>query len=180
MKKASLLIFLLLLVIGGFTFFFFQQNSDTNAVFVKNPKGFRGIEWGQDIDTVGGMILLSEEDYALNIYERENENREIDGIQVSSITYFFFQGKLEGVNLDITNPDSKKAMVSLLRKTYGENTVPMYDEQCWMLNDKVWVGHTAFSSEEELDKIPFFVNFYYRPLADQLDKLSEEQEKQGE
>jgi hypothetical protein len=83
-------------------------------------KGFRGVAWGDDVDTLGPARLV-QTDGDVRCYQRERENMMFGEAPLNDVRYCFNRGQLFMVTLEAAAP--QEALVRELRDSYGAPTL---------------------------------------------------------
>lgn len=91
-----------------------------NLSSAKEPKGFRDIEWGADINSIPDMVL-DREPYEGRIiyYNKKNEKLNIGVVDVKKIKYGFYKDKFCAVKIYF-NSHFTPYMFQILKTAYGE------------------------------------------------------------
>ena len=108
--KKCLLVMVFVFVFAGMAFALDQS---------KEPGGFNGIKWGQNAKSVKDLVLIekgAERDY----YKRSTDKMSIGKAELDGIAYVFSNDKFIGVILRGKGPANAKALLIVLKESYGE------------------------------------------------------------
>ena len=129
----------------------------------KEPKGFRGIEWGTDINNMSSMAFDGKSSGSRIIYyTKKNEKLKIGVVNAKKITYGFYNGRFCSVYIYYRDP-FRYAMYNILETAYGkpirENLlgVPNY---LWE-NQRIAIRQFIFTDPEIND----FVTYNFKPIC---------------
>lgn len=109
------------LLIGIFFFSFYSSAfSNKNEI-----NGFGGISWGKSITKYKKIMqLTSDERKSKKFYVRKNEKMSFGDIELVSVIYVFYKGKLSSVILQTGKSSTNfKQTISLLKMKFGK---PVY------------------------------------------------------
>ena len=113
LKKIAVLVFLCFFVVSCFGLKY-------NLSPKKEPKGFRDIEWGTDINTIPDMVLDRKPyDGGIIYYIKKNEKLNIGVVDVKKIRYGFYKDKFCAVKIYF-NSNYTPYMFQILKAAYGE------------------------------------------------------------
>ena len=89
----------------------------------KEPDGFRGIKWGEDVNNVKGLQLLRIETAAeIKTYLRKTDKMSIGDAKLQSINYSFKRDKFLGAEIEVQEKVNADALLAFLKETYGETS----------------------------------------------------------
>ncbi|MBN2642811.1 MAG: hypothetical protein JXR78_14250 [Victivallales bacterium] len=115
----------------------------TGAPFKKDsePDGFRGIVWGEQIENLEDLDLVTTTEYGVSFYTRKNDNKRFEKVPVNAVYYGFYKGRFQSALLrdDIkrgTEPqkafdDLKQAVFSRYGEGRPRNTYAWGEEYLW-------------------------------------------------
>lgn len=105
-----------------------KDNKATNALGTFD--GFRGIQWGVDLDAVPGMEKVDEDSTGERYYHRKNDDMSLGGKLLARLTYTSWQGQFYGVSFQIADRDAIEIRECLC-VIWGEPTVREFKEYTW-------------------------------------------------
>ena len=111
------------------------------CLFFSNPppwalegiQGFRGIQWGEFITNITGMIKIAAQE-GIDIYRRENDQLEINGSHVKGIEYYFFKDRFMGLYISFEGYASFNGIRKWTITTYGPG-----EKKNYYLNKFTWL-----------------------------------------
>lgn len=143
--------------LGVVLVFFSAAFSALAADLSKEPKDFRGIRWGQSVDSLSGMQLQYGDD-ATGIYTKKDDELTYGDANLEKIEYVFINGNLFRVSLIAKGYDNGKNMLDEARREFGTETAKTDGQAVWKFADTA----VFFMVEEELDQCVLF----YRYMVD--------------
>jgi len=96
------------------------------------PNGFRGIDWGTDISQLPDFSYLFDEEDGRKIYHRKGDEMVIGAAKLSSIGYFFWEGKLHSVAVSVSGYNNWVALKDACFAKYGEGIRITDDKFMWI------------------------------------------------
>ena len=96
------------------------------AAFGETFKTFRGIQWGADKKDVPGLIAGPQSEN-VEVYTR-NENKKVGDIDVQSIYYMFYKGKLGAARILFQGASNSSILKEALHQKYGPSQKPEHTE----------------------------------------------------
>lgn len=102
------------------------------------PEGFRGIKWGQSLDSVEGMKLIGEEisDSESLIYIKEKERLKIGYVDLEKIEYYFWKNRFYKVTIYVKGYTNWKGLQEATFEKFGRGFQPesTKEEYAWYGN----------------------------------------------
>ena len=142
------------------------------------PDGFRGIKWGQDISTIGGLIY-SHTASGLDYYAREGDELEIKGIPTFSM-YVFVENKFVGGVIFVVGNANWEIFKTAVLEKFGEGEQGKYSWEGKNLTTQYsWEGEktTMGLVYDETQELGTFVVFSQKEMLKHLPELWEELKK---
>lgn len=96
------------------------------------PSGFRGIDWGTNISQLTDFSYLYDENDGRKIYHRNGDEMIIGGAKLSSIGYFFCDGKFHSVGVAVSGYNNWEALKDACFTRYGEGRRITDDSFKWI------------------------------------------------
>lgn len=145
MKKKN--IFLSILVFLSISNFVFAQSLNLKEFKSgSEPDGFRGIKWGQDISVLEGMIYAGPHLNPENkVYNRKNNDLEIENVKAKNITYYSWKNKFYMVRIEIRGYENFNRIKDAFFEKFGSQEqleLPTKELKETMIAYG-WEGHTT-------------------------------------
>lgn len=123
------------------------------------PTNFRGVNWGEHIDSLSEMRFVAEES-GIKFYIRENDELMIGDAILSFILYGFYKDRFCSISISFKERANFEQIKKTLFITYGEGEKP--DE----FNEEFkWWGGTVFIILKYNETIKEGqILWYYRPI----------------
>jgi len=141
----------------------------TSWGFENEPKAFRGIKWGTDVNNLPDMIFHTQSGES-KVYFRKNDKLKIGAANLLQIWYFFSKDKLYSVVIMFEEWSNFISLKTELFKLYGTGYAPnrFIEEYRWMGSDViVFFDYDEINDEGRL-------SYYYLPIMkEQLDDKTE-------
>lgn len=103
-------------------------------------RGFRGVEWGAEVERLGTEATLVSQEGGLTCYQRANENLLFGDTALKAVRYCFVNDRLYSVRLDAAV--SAKVLTAEFQRTYGHPDARQGQSATW--------GRKATDSRAEL------------------------------
>ena len=134
------------------------------AAFGETFKTFRGIQWGADKKDVPGLIA-GPQSKNVEAYTR-NENNKVGDIEVQSIYYMFYKGKLGAARILFQGASNSSILKEALYQKYGrgEKPDPSAEKFIWDLKDLKII----FQGEDK-DK-GGSIDYFFKPIVQQREE----------
>ncbi len=95
------------------------------AAFQNEPKGFRGIEWGQDISTVADQFSQVGSTGGDDInYVRKDDRLTIGNAELQTLWYRFYKGRLSSVIAASQGITNRRALLDAFESQFGRGDKP--------------------------------------------------------
>ena len=100
---------------------------------IEEPEDFRGIKWGDHIDTVPGMNKIGTQEN-IDIYKKENDKLQIGGTWVQNIEYYFYKHRFMGLHITFEGFFNFSALKKWMFNAYGPGKKKNYflDNYNWL------------------------------------------------
>lgn len=85
--------------------------------------GFRGITWGQKIETIKDEMIPSAsnpKDGPTKLYHRRGENMRLGGAELSDVAYAFYKGEFHSAMLTTEGIVNESALTAAFLKQFGQ------------------------------------------------------------
>jgi hypothetical protein len=138
----DLILVLCCLVITGCAGMGERHTSDMMEIasYQNEPEGFRGIKWGQNIDEIKNMRLISRNNKGLSTYSRSEDVLSLGGAKLIRVRYLFWQKKFFEAQMSAA-PDQLQALKRVLNEKYGKGHNPYGPSST--IHDYYWHGPVA-------------------------------------
>ena len=165
-KKYLIISFLILALVAGLS---------TSWGFENEPKAFRGIKWGTDVNDLPDMIFHTQSGES-KVYFRKNDKLKSGAANLLQIWYFFSRDKLYSVVIMFEEWSNFNALKTELFKLYGTGYAPnrFTEEYRWMGSDVI-----VFFDYNEIDGKGRLSYYYLSIMKEQL-KEGTETDKKGD
>ena len=148
----------------------------TSWGFENEPKAFRGIKWGSDVNNLPDMIFHTQSGES-KVYFRKNDKLKIGAANLLQIWYFFSQDKLYSVVIMFEEWSNFNALKTNLFKRYGTGYAPdrFTEEYRWMGSEViVFFDFNEISDEGRL-------SYFYLPIMkEELKEKKEASKKEND
>ena len=134
------------------------------AAFGQTFETFRGIQWGADKKEVSGLLAGPQREN-VEVYTR-NENKKVGDIEVESIYYVFYKGKLGAAMIIFQGGAKLSTLKEALRQKYGpgEKPDPSAEKYTWDLTDlKIILSFSRAKANGSID-------YFFQPIVQQREK----------
>jgi hypothetical protein len=135
----------------------------------KEPKGFRGIEWGTDLSKNKEFILL-DGDEGLKRYNRINDKMKIGEIKVGNIYYITYKDKFYSVVI-LSND---KYLKTTFEETYG---IP-YQPNQFIEKFEWYFDNVIIKSYVNMYSGIITIDYFYMPIVNEY--FSDKRQKASE
>ncbi len=104
------------------------------------PDGFRGIKWGQSLDSVEGMKQIGVEvsDSGSMIYKKERDRLKLGYVELEKIEYYFWKDRFSKVVIYVKGPANWKGLQEATFERFGRGYQPESTKE-----DYAWYGNTT-------------------------------------
>lgn len=136
----------------------------SNAVNAQDPSltaldkkyGFRDLKFGADTANIKGMRLKGIYEDGTSYYERSSDNKNVGTGMASIITYRFYKGKLQEVELYFEGKPNIEAMRTAMQELYGYGTPHESGMILW--NGKLVTAAIFFFKDSEMASLTIYSN----------------------
>ena len=134
------------------------------AAFGETFNAFRGIPWGADKKDVPGLIAGPQREN-VEVYTR-NENKKVGDIDVQSIYYMFYKGKLGAASILFQGASNSSNLKEGLQQKYGrgEKPDPSAGKLIWELKDL-----KIIFQDGDKDKSGS-IDYFFKPIVQQREE----------
>jgi hypothetical protein len=141
--------------------------------FENEPKTFRGIKWGTDINNLPDMIFHTQSGES-KVYFRKNDKLKMGAANLLQIWYFFSMDKLYSVVIMFEEWSNFNSLKTELFKLYGMGYAPnrFTEEYRWMGSDVI-----VFFDYNEIDDKGRLAYYYLPIMKEQLEERTETDKK---
>jgi hypothetical protein len=145
----------------------------TSWGFENEPKSFRGIKWGTDVNDLPDMIFHTQSGES-KVYFRKNDKLKIGAANLLQIWYFFSMDELYSVVIMFEEWSNFNALKTELFKLHGAGYAPnrFTEEYRWMGSDVI-----VFFDYDEIDDKGRLAYYYLPIMKEQLEERTETDKK---
>jgi hypothetical protein len=137
----------------------FEYNADP----AKEPTGFRGIEWGQDIATLADMEPRGVKDNGRSqIYARKSDLMIFGGVELDTLLYAFGDGKFSEALLAANGELNGLSLFAAAAALYGK-TGPFAGGEYYWFFPRVTISY-SYSERDQLA----ILHYTYNPISEDL------------
>jgi len=173
-KRYIIISFLILSLVAGLS---------TSWGFENEPKAFRGIKWGTDVNDLPDMIFHTQSGESKvyfresKVYFRKNDKLKIGAANLLQVWYFFSRDKLYSVVIMFEEWSNFNSLKTELFKLYGTGYAPdrFTEEYRWMGSDVI-----VFFDYDEIDDKGRLAYYYLPIMKEQLEERTETDKKAGD
>lgn len=141
------------------------------------PDGFRGIKWGQDISTVGGLFYVATNPSygGIDYYIREEDELRMGGAELAAILYYFWQDKFCDVRIYTKGSPNWSIFKAIVFEKFGEG-----HQDNEYIEEYVWWGEKTLMllTYDEVSKRGVLYMFS-TDITKQQEEWKKEQVKKG-
>ncbi len=94
-------------------------STGASYAFKNEPDGFRGIKWGTNINTLNNMTVV-ESVGDTHVCKRIGDEMKIGNAELTSLTYFFWKGKLLGIAINTKGYTNWSAFRNAVFEKFGK------------------------------------------------------------
>jgi hypothetical protein len=125
------------------------------------PYDFRGIKWGQNLNTVEGMVEIYRGSDGKSAAYVRSEDLTFGEAKLDSIEYNFVEGKLATVSVTAKGEKNEKALLTEALNIYGPQTFNVGGDYMWVFS----YINIMYSREEDFGQSALFysVSNRHRP-----------------
>jgi len=159
-KKYLIISFLILALVAGLS---------TSWGFENEPKAFRGIKWGTDVNDLPDMIFHTQSGES-KVYFRKNDKLKFGAANLLQIWYFFSRDKLYSVVIMFEEWSNFNALKTELFKRHGTGYAPdrFTEEYRWVGSEVI-----VFFDYNEIDDKGRLSYYYLSIMKEQLEESTE-------
>ena len=88
--------------------------------YPNEPEGFRGITWGDDLESNKAEMVLVEQSADEHFYTRTNDKMQIGGAELKSIYYSYANGKFVQAMILTEGYSNKVALIDAFKSQFGK------------------------------------------------------------
>jgi len=135
--------------------------------FPNEPMGFRGILWGQRLESLTGRNFTKiSDDGDVSAYRLNNDRLRMGHVEVDDIIYYFFRHRLYRVRVQIESHENFARLKEIFFESYGEGVSVSRDET----ETYYWAGAELDLSLEYSDASRGRIEYSFRPIHKQEEK----------
>ncbi len=128
--------------------------------YQNEPTGFRGINWGYKIKSVGDWQLKDGAE-GLVFFNRKNDKMKIGDADLDNIDYIFYQNQLCGVKIEYSSLSNHEKLKNTYFQLYASRENPKFVNEEYSWTSKKVCIDLKFDTVTQKGEITYF----YMPIA---------------
>lgn len=168
--RRLLMIFIIILLL--------MANSLICTAYPNEQDSFRGLQWGTELSSINDSMnyLRTDDSYGgCDIYTRDNEDLTLGSAKLTNIEYSFWQGKLNGVFINVSGIENWYGLYNATVQKFGEGFKTNSYRESYLWDGKITVINAKYN--EFLHK--GFVYMYSKNIADEQETWERQKASEG-